>query len=116
MKVRDAYSRALRVMWLDPNAFGLLIRRGIEVICAEEGISGPTLEVRLTRLQVKRNLPGDVAEVAKHLRLLGNRAAHDVDKGLHPLHTHVIDDFFRVLLDYLYILPFRLEYAKQFEK
>lgn len=87
-KVRDAYEHALRVMWLDPNAFALLIRRAIETICSEEAITGPTLEVRLNRLQRKRNLPGDIAEVAKKLRLLGNRAAHDVEKGLHPLHTH----------------------------
>jgi hypothetical protein len=101
-------------MWVDANAFGILIRRAIEAICTAEGIKGRNLEIRLVELQKQKSLPHNIAVVAKRLRILGNRAAHD-SGGLHPLHVHLIDDFFCVLVDYLYVLPSRLSYAEQYD-
>ncbi|MBK1877085.1 DUF4145 domain-containing protein [Pelagicoccus mobilis] len=115
-KVKEAYEKALRVQWIDPDAFAVLIRKALELVCSLEGAKGHNLQKKLENLKGIKSIPSDIAEAAQALRLSGNIAAHDVEKGLHPLYVHKVDDFFKLILDYIYILPFRIEHFKTYQK
>ena len=42
------------------------------------------------------------------LRIFGNRGAHAASKEVKPVHTLAIDDFFRAVVEYVYVAPSKL--------
>ena len=50
-----------------------------------------------------------LAEAAKHIRLLGNMAAHEADRNFNEIHVQMIEKFLDVLVEYLYITPSALQ-------
>jgi len=108
-EVREIYISALKVKNIDSDAFVLLVRKALEVICKIEGINKGNLSSKLQKLKSAKNLPDSVMEAANQLRLIGNQAAHDVER-VHPLNAELIEDFFQVLLDYLFLLPAKLSF------
>jgi Domain of unknown function (DUF4145) len=115
-KVADAYSEALRVRERSPNAFALLIRRALEIVCADQGVIGKNLAHRIKLLSDRGDLPPVLAEATELLRLIGNIAAHGDEKSAHPLYVRIIDEFFIAIVEYLYISPKKIaEFRKRLE-
>ncbi|RBP75290.1 uncharacterized protein DUF4145 [Shewanella putrefaciens] len=108
-EVRVTYDSAKRIQWLNSEAFVLSIRKCIEITCKLHGIEKGTLEKKLKNLCVQLEIPEMIAKVAHNIRLVGNQAAHDIN-DINPVNIQKIDELFNVLMDYIYVLPAKLDW------
>ncbi|HKI44606.1 MAG TPA: DUF4145 domain-containing protein [Balneolales bacterium] len=113
--IRDTYENAKRIQELNYDAFVVSIRKCIELTCILHGIEKGTLAKKLEKLCSQLSLPKLLVEAANSIRLFGNKAAHEVD-GIHPVNSQQIDDFFIVLMEYIYVLPSKLAWFQQMNK
>jgi hypothetical protein len=74
--IEQAYQSALKVRSIDPNAFGVLLGRVLELVCEERGAKGRNLDKRLQFLAKEGVIPRNLADVAHGLRHLRNVGAH----------------------------------------
>ncbi|MGK0271884.1 MAG: hypothetical protein ACI88H_002550 [Cocleimonas sp.] len=111
-EVRVTYENAKRIQHLNSEAFSLSIRKCVEIICKLNGIEKGGLASKLKKLCTKLSLPSLILEAADCIRIVGNQAAHDIE-DIHPINARNIDDFFGILIEYIYILPSKL---KHFER
>ena len=111
-EIRVTYQSAKRIQALNTEAFVMSIRKCIEITCKLHGIEKGTLAKKLHKLCDQLEIPDLLAETANRIRLVGNQAAHDVE-DIHPVNAQSIDDFFRVLMDYIYVLPAKLEWFQK---
>jgi hypothetical protein len=58
------------------RACALMVRRTLEEICQDQGITAPNLKGRIAALGGKIVIPKELIDAADELRLLGNDAAH----------------------------------------
>jgi hypothetical protein len=107
------YSEAALVKRNAPNAFAMLIRKGLEAICDDRGAPNGTLAARLKHLSEKGEIPPVLADVTDVLRVVGNTAAHGSLQAITPPMTWAIDDFFRAIVEYVYVAPSKLEEFKK---
>jgi Domain of unknown function (DUF4145) len=115
--VRDIYLEAALVKAKAPRAFALLIRRGVEAICEDRGITSGSLAVRLKKLAERGEVPPLLAEMTDVMRTLGNVAAHGPLEGVTVPMTWALDDFFRALVEYVYVAPSKLaEFRERLSK
>jgi len=116
--VLDTYVEASKIKFIAPNAFAVLMRRALEVICIDQGVSEKkSLHESLKRLTALGKLPPLLSEVSNIIKIIGNAGAHAVGPPIYRLHILAIDDFFRVVLEYLYVAPSKLEkFKKESEK
>lgn len=91
-----------------PAAFIGQIRRLLEFVCADQGAAGKDLFEKLKDLSAKGVFPGYFAQITTLLRKVGNMGAHAADEELSIWDAELIDDFFRSILDYVYIAPARI--------
>jgi hypothetical protein len=110
-EVRVTYENAKRIQNLNSEAFSLSIRKCIEIICKLNGIENGGLEKKIKQLCNKLSLPELILEAANSIRIIGNQAAHDIE-NIHPINAQAIDDFFKILVEYIYILPAKLTWFK----
>jgi hypothetical protein len=106
--VRSVYAEASRIKALAPNAFAVMIRRALEAICDDRQVKEGTLAQRLKELVASGHLPPTIAEVTDVLRILGNAGAHASDRPVTVPQTWAIDEFFRVVVEYVYVAPSKL--------
>lgn len=115
--IRQIYEEAALIQQTSPNAFAVQIRRGLEAICVNRGIKERTLRAALKKLAEKGEIPKVLAEVTDVLRLLGNVGAHWTEQRIHPSQTPALDDFFKTIVEYIYVAPSKLqEFKDQLEK
>jgi hypothetical protein len=107
-EIAAIYEEAIRIKELAPNAFAVQIRRALEALAANKGIKKGTLQVQLNELAKKGDIPPNLARASDLLRTLGNVGAHASSQSVHPLLAHVIDEFFRAVIEYVYVAPKRL--------
>lgn len=110
--VRAIYREAALVKRNAPNAFAILIRKGLEAICDDRGVPQGSLASRLKHLSNNGEVPPVLAEVTDVLRIVGNTAAHGALQAITPPMTWAIDDFFRTIVEYVYVAPSKLEEFK----
>ena len=91
-----------------PAAFIGQIRRLLEFVCIDQNASGTTLFDKLSQLVDQGVLPGHFASITNLLRVVGNMGAHAAEEELSLWDAELIDDFFRSLVDYVYIAPARI--------
>ena len=97
-----------RIRALAPNAFAVQIRRALEALCEDRNADGRNLATQLGDLAKKNEIPSVLVELADTLRLVGNVGAHSGNQTVHQLQAYEIDEFFRVLIEYVYIAPNKL--------
>lgn len=107
-EIAAIYEEAIRIKELAPNAFAVQIRRALEALAADKGVKKGTLQVQLNELAKNGDIPPNLARASDLLRILGNVGAHASSQSVHPLLAHVIDEFFRAVIEYVYIAPKRL--------
>jgi len=110
-EVRITYENAKRIQKLNSEAFVMSIRKCIEITCKLHGIEKGALANKVEKLCKELSLPDLIKDSASNIRLIGNQAAHDVE-DIHPVNAQQIDDFFTVLMEYIYILPAKLNWFK----
>jgi len=106
--VRKIYDTALDVR-AEPNSFAVQIRRALEAICIDRGEPGKNLRDDLEELSKAGVFPPIVAEIAHELRDIGNTGAHAKAQDVEDKQTQAIDDFFHLVVNYVYEAPARLE-------
>ena len=107
--IAECYVEAARIKNLAPNAFAVQIRRALEALCDDRGAKKGVLQLRLQDLASRSEIPPVLAEMTDVLRLLGNIGAHAADQSVKPGHVLAIDDFFRVIIEYVYVAPSKLK-------
>ena len=112
-KIKNVYNEAHRIKELAPSAFAVQIRRALEAICEDQGAKKGNLQSRLETLTKEGKLPSILSDVGDILRLLGNIGAHGITESIHPLQANSLDEFFRAIVEYIYIAPFRLKEVRE---
>ena len=110
--VRKCFAEAARVQNVAPNAYAVMIRRALEAICDDRGIAKGTLVKRLEALVKKGEIPPTLAEITSVLRVLGNVGAHDTTQSVTVPQTWSMDEFFRAVIEYVYVAPSKLRKFK----
>ena len=103
------YLEALRVKDRSPSSFAVQIRRSLEAICKDRGVQGRNLDQQLKQLTSQGIIPSIIAEIADELRLLGNIGAHADDLRVTSEQVQAMDDFFHLVIEYVYIAPHKLK-------
>jgi hypothetical protein len=79
-KVRRIYNETIKVLISGQEVLtGIGIRAIIETVCKDKSAEGKDLYYKINDLVVKGMLTQDGAEILHKLRILGNRAAHEVE-------------------------------------
>lgn len=110
--VRDCYAEAGRVQKAAPNAYAVMIRRALEAICHDRGVTEGNLQRGLAELANRGDIPPTLAEITTVLRQLGNAGAHNASQKVTVPVTWAMDDFFRAVVEYVYIAPSKLKTFK----
>jgi len=106
--VATIYAEAAVVKRISPNSFAVQIRRALEAVCADRGATGHSLHGMLAELGRRGDLPPVLVEMTDVLRLLGNVGAHASDRTVRPSQVDALDEFFRAVVEYVYIAPEKL--------
>lgn len=106
--IAESYAEAARIKNLAPNAFAVQIRRALEALCDDRNAKKGALHLRLKDLVSRGEIPPVLAEMTYVLRLLGNIGAHTADQSIKPGYVLAIDDFFRAIIEYVYVAPSKL--------
>jgi hypothetical protein len=96
-----------------PAAFIGQIRRLLEFVCKDQGASGRSLFGKLSHLASQGVLPGYFANLTDLLRVVGNMGAHATENDLSVWDAELIDDFFRSVIDYVYVAPAKIQRMQQ---
>jgi hypothetical protein len=107
--VRACYLEASLVKNNAPNAYAVMIRRALEAICDDRDVKGRNLAKRLSVLAERGEIPGRLSEMTTVLRTVGNAGAHRSELSVTPPMTWAMDQFFRTIVEYVYIAPGRLK-------
>ncbi|MCH7905524.1 MAG: DUF4145 domain-containing protein, partial [Armatimonadetes bacterium] len=105
--VQKRYRDALTVKKRLPSAFAVQIRRALEAMCTEQGVSERNLAQALTALVKQLDLPAFAVDMARVSRQLGNKGAHD-GPDVTEQEAATLEDFFLALVEYVYIGPAKL--------
>jgi hypothetical protein len=106
--ISEIYEEAIRIKHLAPNAFAVQIRRALEAICKDRGTKKKYLVDQIKELADKGEIPANLVEASDVLRLIGNIGAHANKHGVHPLQAMAINEFFKALIEYVYVSPDRM--------
>ena len=118
-KILNWYKAAQKVKTIDVNAYVLLLRRLLELVCIDRNAKHGTLANMLKELWGKWEIPEKLVKVAIWLKNFGNIGAHawiwDIKEEEIPTITALSD----ALLEYIYTAPYiatiaeeRLEHIK----
>lgn len=110
--VRRIYSEASAIKSRAPNAFANQIRRSLEALCKDRGTNKRVLAQSLKELSSRGEIPPTLADMTDVLRQLGNIGSHAGDQEIDPDYVDVIDDFFRAIVEYVYIAPHKVNEFK----
>ena len=74
--ILSTYKAAEKVKTIDVNAYAILMRRLLELVCIDRKAVGKTLTLMLQDLASKGEIPDKLVDVASGLRNFGNIGAH----------------------------------------
>lgn len=111
-RIRDCYEEAVAVRARSPNSFATSVRRALEALCDDRGITKGSLAKRVQLLTLANELPPPLLEIADVLRFVGNVGAHN-DRKVSKAEVEVIDKCFRLLIEYFYEVPGKIRQLKQ---
>ncbi len=111
--VKQAYAEAVRIQRIAPNAYAVMLRRALEAVCDDRNVHDGSLQKRLAALVERGELPATLAEMTTMLRTLGNAGAHYTDKQITVQMTWGMNEFFRAIIEYVYIAPSKIEDFKK---
>ena len=113
--VRVLYAGALNVK-SHPDPFVVQIRRTIQAMCVSLGARSYDEDERhvdlidmLGGLSKRGVFPSQVRDVLHEIRYLGNVGAHGIDVTVDPEIAQIVDELFRLLVQYIYEIPHKLD-------
>lgn len=105
LEIQKGLEAADKVKKIDANAYGVLVRRVLEMICLDRKAKGNSLFDKLKNLAANREIPEKLVDVALHLKNFGNVAAHAELGDLTEAEIPILDDLCRAILEYVYSAP-----------
>ncbi len=111
--IQKAYDMALKVRFIDANAYGVLLGRVLDMICEDRKASGIKLYDKIVDLAKKGEIPIKLKDVAENLVQLRNYGAHANLGELTSDEIPILDDLCKAILEYIYNAPYLAEKAKQ---
>lgn len=111
--IREIYKEAKVIKNLAPNAFAVQIRRALEALCDDRGAKKGNLFDRLNELAKNQEIPPVLSEMSDVIRLIGNIGAHASQQNVKPGHVRVIDEFFKAIIEYVYVAPRKIKQLKE---
>jgi len=111
-RILKLYEEIWPLRHLAPNAFASQIRRALEFICRDQKAQGNNLFQQLKDLVARGTFPGYFAEITDLMRHIGNLSAHAGDEDIDFWDAELLDDFFRSIVEYVYIAPLKIQRLK----
>lgn len=107
-QIKKAYESALKTRYIDSSVCLMALRRTLEIICKEKGAIGDNLWKKIEDLSNKGVLPPELKHASLITKKYGNIGAHEnIDIASTELDR--IIDFVKYIIEYLYILPGKIE-------
>ena len=104
-RIARAWNAATKVRSIDPNAYGVLVGRVLELVCDDRNAHGNSLAAKLKDLSTRGEMPQKLVDVANGLRHLRNVGAHASLGELTEAEVPVLDGLTRAILEYVYTAP-----------
>jgi hypothetical protein len=111
-RVRQIYQEARVIMRHSPSSFVVQIRRALEAVANDKKAEGRTLLAKTEWLVQNGMLPDVFGEMTHASRMIGNLGAHDGEKDVDPQDVEVADEFFRAIIEYLYVASAKVSKVK----
>ena len=112
----DAINKALiaaqKVKSIDANAFGVLMRRVLEMVCIDRKATGRNLAEQLQDLAQKNEIPNKLVMVTKSIKNLGNIGAHAALGNLTQEEIPILNALSNAILEYVYTAPYLANQAE----
>lgn len=103
--ILKAYKAAEKIKTIDVNAYVILLRRLLELVCIDRKANGATLALMLKDLSVKKEIPEKLVKVAKGLKDFGNIGAHASIGHLSEREIPTVAALSSAILEYIYSAP-----------
>jgi hypothetical protein len=103
--ILTAYKAAEKVKSIDVNAYAILMRRLLELVCLDREASSGTLAYMLKELADKNEIPQKLVKVASGLKDFGNIGAHAGSGELTEKEVPIVNALCSAILEYVYSAP-----------
>jgi hypothetical protein len=100
--ILKALQAAERVKPIDVNAYVILLRRLLELVCIDRHARGDNLATMLQDLANKKEIPEKLVHVAKGLKDFGNLGAHAGSGELSENEIPIVKALCEAILEYVY--------------
>ena len=111
--ILQAYEAADKVKNIDVNAYAILMRRLLEMVCLDRQAKNDTLFKMLNELASKGEIPEKLVDVAKGLKNLGNVGAHAGTGNLTKNEIPIVQALTKAILEYVYGAPYLAKVAEE---
>jgi hypothetical protein len=111
-EIQRAYDAAIKVKYIDVNAYAVLVGRVLEMICKDRNAAGKTLNDKLADLSVKGEVPSKLVKVAESLRHLRNIGAHAGLGELTKSEEPILSSLCSAILEYVYSALYLVQQAE----
>ena len=111
--IERKYVEALKVRNVSPSSCAVMVRKTLEAVCQHENAEGRVLADKLKNLANSGRIPQTLADVALHLKQLGNLGAHFDEDEVTEKDVPIILDFVELILEYLYVAPAKIEAVRK---
>jgi DNA-binding SARP family transcriptional activator len=112
-RVRKIYEEARAIKRHSPSSFVVQIRRALEAVANDKSAEGKTLMTKTEWLINQGYLPEVFGEMSHISRIIGNLGAHDAENDVTEDDVEVVDEFFRAIIEYLYVASAKVAHVKQ---
>lgn len=104
-EILNAYKAAEKVKSIDANAYVVLLRRLLEMVCIDKKAQGKSLALMLNDLAERNEIPEKLVKVAYGLKDFGNIGAHPEIGSLNQEEIPIAAALSSAILEYIYIAP-----------
>lgn len=104
--ILSTYKAAEKVKTIDVNAYAILMRRLLELVCIDRNASGKSLALMLKDLANKNEIPEKLVDVANGLKNFGNIGAHAGSGELSEKEIPIVKALTKAILEYIYSAPY----------
>lgn len=111
-RIRRVYAEASQIKNRAPNAYAGQIGRALEYLAQDKKANGNNLSAQLKSLVEMNIIPPTLAEMTRLIRLLRNLSVHATDIEISVWDAKLIDEFFRSIIEYVYVAPAKIDRLK----
>jgi Domain of unknown function (DUF4145) len=105
-KILTAFKAAEKVKSIDVNAYAILMRRLLELVCIDRSATSGSLATMLKELATKNEIPEKLVKVAVGLKDFGNIGAHAGSGELTEKEIPIVNALCNAILEYVYSAPY----------